>query len=99
MAARNLKRLNAFPELKTNAGIDTVRQAVLVNAAPPGMTPIQTAKFAARYLNNWVVVPLLPAEGGLPIHGANRLRYRPQFLLLRNRLICWSLMMMSGTSL
>lgn len=78
MAVRNLKRLNAFPELKTNAGIDTVRQAVLVNAAPPGMTPIQTAKFAARYLNNWVVVPLLPAEGGLPIHGANRLRYRPQ---------------------
>jgi transposase InsO family protein len=79
MTTRNLKNLNAYSELKTTAGINTVRQAILANAVPAGLTPAQAAKFTTRFLNgNWIVVPLLPAEGGLPIHGANRLRYRPQ---------------------
>jgi transposase InsO family protein len=79
MTTRNLKNLNAYTEFRTNAGIDMVRQAVSTNTAPAGLTPARTAKFIARYLNNnWVVVPILPAEGGLPVHGVNRLRYRPQ---------------------
>ena len=78
MAARNLRSLNAFPELKTNAGINAVRQAVFFNAAPAGLNPVQVAKFTGRFLNgDWVVVPLLLGEGGIATHGANRLRYRP----------------------
>ena len=79
MTALNLKQLNAYIEFRTTVGIDTARQAVLINAPPAGLTPVQAAKFTARFLNgDSVVVPILPAEGGLPIHGANRLRYRPQ---------------------
>jgi len=74
-----MKSLNAYIEFRTTAGINTVRLAFLTNTAPAGLTPAQAAKFTARFLNgDWVVVPLLPAEGGLPIHGVNRLRYRPQ---------------------
>ena len=72
--ARDLKRINAYPEFRTAAGIDGVRTAVLAGNPPPG-TPNQQARFAAKYLNpSWVVTNVPAAPAG---HGANRLRYRP----------------------
>lgn len=67
MAVRNLKELNSYEEFKTQAGIDTVRNAVINNVAPPG---VNQAKFNQRFLNgDWVVV-------------ANRLRYQAGNLLV-----------------
>ena len=72
--ARDLKRINAYPEFRTAAGIDGVRAAVVAGNPPPG-TPIQQARFAAKFLNpSWVVTNIPAAPAG---HGANRLRYRP----------------------
>jgi hypothetical protein len=78
MTTRNLKRLNAYPEFRTDAGIDTVRTAVINQAPPAGLTPARAARFTARFLNpSWVVLNLPAAQRGGPGHGANRLRYRP----------------------
>ena len=67
--ARDLKRINAYPEFRTAAGIDAVRAAVLAGNPPAG-TPNQ-ARFAAKFLNPSWVVTNNPAPAG---HGANRLR-------------------------
>ena len=75
--ARDLKRINAYPEFRTAAGIDGVRAAVVAGNSPPG-TPNQQARFAAKFLNpSWVVTnaPALPAPLLNP--AAGRLRYRP----------------------
>ena len=74
--ARDLKRINAYPEFRTAAGIDAVRASVQNGNPPPG-TPNQQARFAAKYLNgSWVVTnTALPAP--LQNHGVGRLRYRP----------------------
>ena len=78
MATRNLKNLNAYPEFRTDAGINAVRAAVIAQAPPAGLTPARAARFTARFLNpSWVVVPLPAAQAGAPGHGGNRLRYRP----------------------
>jgi hypothetical protein len=56
MTTLNLKQLNAYPEFRTNAGINTVRNAVQANAAPLGLTPLQTDRFTANFLNSeWAV--------------------------------------------
>ena len=62
--ARDLKRINAYPEFRTAAGIDGVRAAVVAGNPPPG-TPNQQARFAAKYLNgSWVVTnTALPVPG------------------------------------
>ena len=74
--ARDLKRINAYPEFRTANGIDAVRAAVVAGNPPPG-TPNQQARFAGKYLNgSWVVTnTALPVP--LQNHGAGRLRYRP----------------------
>ena len=69
--ARDLKRINAYPEFRTTAGIDGVRTAVLAGMPPAG-TPNQQARFTAKFLNPSWVVNNAPAPAG---HGANRLRY------------------------
>jgi hypothetical protein len=72
--ARDLKRINAYPEFRTAAGIDGVRAAVVAGIPPLG-SPIQQARFAAKFLNpSWIVTNVPAAPAG---HGANRLRYRP----------------------
>ena len=72
-----LKGINAYPEFRTQAGIDAVRTAV-ANNAPPAGTPRQQARFTAKFLNgHWVVANLPPAQAGVAGHGANRLFYRP----------------------
>ena len=71
--ARDLKRINAYPEFRTTAGIDGVRTAVLAGMPPAG-TPNQQARFTAKFLNPSWAVNNAPAPAG---HGANRLRYRP----------------------
>jgi len=84
MTTRDLKHVNAYREFRTPQGIDAVRNAVIANAPPAG-TPIQQAKFTARFLNgNWIVAPLPPAQAGHAGHGANRLKYRvnPVMVLL-----------------
>ena len=51
MTTRNLKNLNAYPEFRTDAGINAVRAAVIAQAPPAGLTPARAARFTARFLN------------------------------------------------
>ena len=38
--ARDLKRINAYPDFRTTAGIDGVRTAVLAGVPPAGVVPV-----------------------------------------------------------
>ena len=72
---QNIQKLNAYPEFRTPAGINTVIQAVTNNQPPQGLTPRQTARFTEKFLNgDWNVVqgrlryqPNLP-NGALPLN-------------------------------
>ena len=57
---RNLKVINAYPEFRTTAGINQVKNAVIAGNPPAGLTPEQTARFNQKFLGGeWVVVGVL----------------------------------------
>jgi hypothetical protein len=74
---RNLKTIQAYPEFQTLAGINTVRAAVQANAVPANLTPTQTARFTAKFLNGEWAVENTPAALQGVAHGNQRLKYRP----------------------
>ena len=75
---RNLKQVNAYPEFQTAAGINQVRQAVIANAPPAGLTVAETNRFTQKFLNGeWIVVAIPPNKQGVPGHPNRRLKYRP----------------------
>ena len=77
MLLRNLKELQAYPEFRTTAGIDQVREAVQTNTLPTGMTPLQTTRFIQKFMNgNFIVSPTLANQRGVQAHGTQRLKYR-----------------------
>ena len=75
---RNLKVINAYPEFRTTAGINQVKNAVIAGNPPAGLTPAQTARFNRKFLGGeWVVVGVLGFLRAIPGHGVQRLKYRP----------------------
>ena len=49
MLITNLKELQSYREFQTTASINLVRTAVINNAAPAGLTPIQTNRFNEKF--------------------------------------------------
>ena len=52
MTTTELKRLNNYPEIKTDAGIDSIIQYINFNILPVGMNPHETARWTEKYGNN-----------------------------------------------
>jgi len=75
---RNLSSINAYPEFRTGAGVDMVRQAVLTNTVPAHLTNQQANRFTQKFLNNeWAVTLLHHTQRGNANHPNTRLKYVP----------------------
>ena len=49
MTTTELKRLNNYPEIKTDAGINSIIQYINLNILPVGMNPQETARWTEKY--------------------------------------------------
>jgi len=74
---RNIKEINAYPEWRTNAGIDAVKFSVANNQVPGLLNQEQAQRFAQKFLNNEWIVEDVPANEITQTHGNPRLVYAP----------------------
>ena len=74
---RNVKEINSYPEFRSSAGINAVKQSVLNNQAPAILTPEQAQRFTQKFLNNEWVVEDDPLNEVTPAYPNPRLVYVP----------------------
>ena len=75
---RNLSSINAYPEFRTDAGIDMVRTAVQTNTVPANLNNEQANRFTQKFLNGeWEVSFLHHTRRGNANHPNQRLKYVP----------------------
>ena len=74
---RNPKVIQSYPEWRTNAGINAVKDAVMNNQVPGLLNQEQAERFAEKFLNGEWIVEDVPANDITAAHQNPRLVYTP----------------------